>query len=118
MHVGLAEERSEEINVQYGRRLIKIKTREKKYTDYGFSMEEAKRLKEYCSSARFTEHKLLMECAIASNPSIAPELCFSIVRGISYDELLKIKHIPLPKADFYGYQRKCLAIFKERSDYS
>ena len=93
-----------------------MRTREKGYADYGISIDEAKRLKEYCSSAQFAEHGMLMECAISSNQSIAPELYFSIVKSVSYDELIKIKHIFLPKTDFYGYQRKCLALFKERLD--
>lgn len=93
-----------------------MKTREKGYMDYGFNADEAKKLKEYCRSAQFTEHNMLMQSALSSNQSIASELYYSIARGISYDELTKIKHIPLSKTDFYGYQRKCLAIFKELSE--
>lgn len=83
------------------------------YSDYGFSKEEVKELKEYCKSSQFEEHDKLLQSAITSNKSIASELYYSIVSGISYEELIKIKNIPLPKTDFYGYQRKCLAIFKE-----
>lgn len=90
-----------------------MKTRETSYSDYGFSKEEVKELKEYCKSSQFKEHEKLMECALKSNKSIASELYYSIVRGISYEELMKIKNIPLPKTDFYGYQRKCLALFKQ-----
>lgn len=80
--------------------------------DYGFDMNEAKRLKEYCRNADFNDHKTLMDSAISSNPSIAADLYYSIVGGVSYDDLSKIKYIPLPKSDFYGYQRRCLATFR------
>lgn len=90
-----------------------MKTREKSYSDYGFRQDEAKKLKEYCRSAQFNEHEKLLQSAINANKSIASELYYSIVRGISYDELIKIKHIPFSKTDFYGYQRRCLALFKK-----
>lgn len=90
-----------------------MKIRETSYSDYGFWKDEAKKLKEYCKSAQFEEHDKLLQSAIQSNKSIASELYYSIVRGISYDELIKIRHIPLSKTDFYGYQRKCLALFKQ-----
>lgn len=93
-----------------------MKTREKSYSDYGFKKDEAKKLKDYCKSAQFEEHGKLLQSAITSNKSIASELYFSIAGGVSYDELIKIKHIPLSKTDFYGYQRKCLAIFKKCCD--
>lgn len=92
-----------------------MKTRETSYLDYGMDKDEVKQLKEYCKSAQFVEHDKLLQSAITSNKSIAAELYYSIVRGISYEELIKIKNIPLPKTDFYGYQRKCLAIFKEKA---
>lgn len=90
-----------------------MKTREKGYTDYGFEKDEGKRLKEYCKKAEFEDHKILIDSAMEANQCIAPELYFSIVSGISYDDLTRIKYIPLPKVDFYGYQRRCLAIFRK-----
>lgn len=90
-----------------------MKTREKSYSDYGFNKDEVKKLKEYCKSTQFEEHVELLQSAIKSNKGIASELYYSIVRGVSYDELIKIRHIPLSKTDFYGYQRKCLSLFKQ-----
>lgn len=89
-----------------------MKIREMGYRDYGFDNGEEKRLKAYCRSSEFSEHKSLLDSAISSCPCIAPDLYYSIVGGVSYDDLIKIKCIPLPKADFYGYQRKCLSIFR------
>lgn len=89
-----------------------MKTRETSYEDYGFDINEAKRLKEYCRSPHFSDHKTLMDSAISANPCIASDLYYSIAGGVSYDDLIKIKYIPLPKTDFYGYQRRCLATFR------
>lgn len=89
-----------------------MKTREKGYHDYGFDSGEEKKLKAYCRNKNFSDHKTLMDSAISSNPYIAPDLYYSIAGGVSYDDLMKIKYIPLPKTDFYGYQRKCLSIFR------
>ena len=88
-----------------------MKTRETSYEDYGFDINEAKRLKEYCRSPHFSDHKTLMDSAISANPCIASDLYYSITSGVSYEDLIKIKYIPLPKTDFYGYQRRCLATF-------
>ena len=89
-----------------------MKTREKSYSDYGFEMNEVKQLKNYCRSMDFNEHKTLLDSAISANPCIAADLYYSIVSGVSYDEITKIKYIPLPKTDFYGYQRRCLTTFR------
>ena len=89
-----------------------MKTREKGYKDYGFDSDEAKKLKAFCRRPDFAEHKLLIDSAVSANPAIASDLYYSLVNGISYDSLLKIKFIPLPQVDFYGYQRKCISIFR------
>lgn len=89
-----------------------MKTRETGYADYGLDRSEVKRLKEYCKSTEFKEHKTLMDSAISSNPCIASDLYYSLATGISYDELTRVRYIPLPKGDFYGYQRRCLSTFR------
>lgn len=89
-----------------------MKTREKGYRDYGFEKDDEKLIKEFCKSNAFTEHDILLQASISANPYIAADLFYSLINGISYDNLSKIKYIPLPKSDFYGYQRKCLSIFR------
>lgn len=95
-----------------------MKTREKGYENhyrfFGFDSDEAKKLKAFCRRPDFAEHKLLLDSAISANPTIASDLYYSLVNGISYDSLSKIKYIPLPQVDFYGYQRKCLFIFRNQ----
>ena len=89
-----------------------MRNRNKSYADYGFDEGEEKRLKKYCTDANFCDHELLLESAISANPTIAIDLFYSLTRGIGYDKLSNAKYIPMPKTDFYGYQRKCLSIFK------
>lgn len=89
-----------------------MKTREKGYTDYGFDCGEEKKLKEYCKNSEFREFDTLLQSAISSNPAIAGDLFYSLLNGLSYDSLEKIKYIPYSKGDFYAYQRRCLSVFR------
>lgn len=91
-----------------------MRTRLKGYSDYGFTAEEYKDLKAYCKSAYFREHAELLRCAIQSNPDISNDLYYSLVSGLSYDDIDRIKYVAISKVDFYGYQRKCLGLFKEK----
>lgn len=88
-----------------------MRKREMGYQDYGFAPGEEEQLKEYCRKSDFTEHDILLQAAITSNPALAADLYYSLVNGLSFDRISNIKYIPIPKADFYGYQRNCLAIF-------
>lgn len=89
-----------------------MKTREKGYREYGFLEGEGKKLRDYCKQEGFRDHDALLSAAVYSNPSIAGDLFYSLLNGLSYDSLIKIKYIPYSKADFYGYQRLCLSIFR------
>lgn len=89
-----------------------MRVRETSYRDYGFDEGEEKRLKAYCRKKDFSDNKLLLDASEHANPDISDDLYYSIVANVSYDDLCKIKYIPLPKVDFYGYQRKCLRMFR------
>ena len=89
-----------------------MRIRETGYKDYGFDLGEERGLKSYCRSPDFTDHDTLIQAAISANPSIAADLYYSLVRGLSFDRLNDVRYIPIPKVDFYGYQRNCLAIFR------
>ena len=52
--------------------------------------------------------------ALRANRDIAPALIFSMTnRNVGYDKLCRIVFIPYSRKDFYGYQRKAYAIFKD-----
>lgn len=89
-----------------------MRKREMGYQEYGFDEREEKCLKEYCRKSDFTDHGILLQAAISSNPAIVADLYYSLVKGLSFDRISNIRYIPIPKVDFYGYQRNCLAIFR------
>lgn len=74
---------------------------------------EEREIQVACKSHAFSYHRELIECARRINADIASDLYYSIVTGISYDELTKVRYIPIGKADFYGYRRKCLAQIRD-----
>lgn len=86
--------------------------RNTKYSDYGFRDGEEKLLKDYCRKEGFSDQETLLQSAISSNPAIAGDLFYSLLNGLSYDSLIKIKYIPYSKGDFYAYQRRCLSVFR------
>ena len=90
-----------------------IRTRRKGYEYYGFEPGEDKRLKKYCSSAEFDEHILLLQAAIEAHKEIAPDLFYSIAKGMSYEDVDRLNYIPITKGDFYGHQRNTLYIFRD-----
>lgn len=92
---------------------VAMRTRNKKYRDYGFDdAEEAKRLVQYCRSDAFDMHNELLNSAISANADLAYDIIYTIVYDISYDDLCKIRTLPINKNDFYAYRRKALANMK------
>uniref|UniRef100_A0AAU8AYV3 Transcriptional regulator n=1 Tax=Dulem virus 35 TaxID=3145753 RepID=A0AAU8AYV3_9CAUD len=96
-----------------------MKTRQTSYVDYGFvegnikKKKESNRLKEYCRKPDFNDHITLMHAAVSANESLAGDIFYSIINNLSYEDISRIKYIPISKTDFYGYQRKCLAQFRD-----
>ena len=90
-----------------------MRKREMGYAEYGFSPGEEQDLKHYCRSPDFTEHEMLHKAAMEANPSIGPDIYYSLVKKLSYDRLNDTQYIPISKVDFYAYQRICLKKFKE-----
>lgn len=89
--------------------------RYKSYTDYGITSEEAKETIEYCRSGEFCQDEVLEKCANSTYPEIAGDLIKSIKSRMSYEKICAKSDIPMLKTDFYGYRRKCIALFvKER----
>lgn len=90
-----------------------MRTRLKSFADYGFQPGEEKQLKEWCKAPDFNEEFLLLESAKKANDNIHNNIYFSIVKGLSYDKLDKKVYQIYIKGDFYGYQRKTLALFRD-----
>ena len=90
-----------------------MRTRTTYYSDYGFLNQEENLLKKWCRSIDFSEETLLLECAKKVNHRICNEIYYSIVKGVSFERLDQKNYVDCGKGDFYGYQRKTLATFKE-----
>ena len=87
-----------------------MRTREEKY---GIGKDEAESLRKYCQSASIEEQAIILRYSYESNKQIYPDIFYSLVNGLSYDKLMKARYIPMNRNDFYGYQRKCLTMFRE-----
>ena len=90
-----------------------MRVRETKLTDYGFALEEERRLRKFCRQLDSADETLLLECCMEVNASISKDLYYTITSGLSFDKLGYIKNISIPRTDFYGYQRKVLSTFRK-----
>ena len=82
------------------------------YSDYGFKPGEERQLQEFCRRPDFAEDFLLLECSKKSNPVIGGDLYFSLIRGLSWEQLDKRTCQQYSKVDFYAYRRKTLGLFR------
>lgn len=91
-----------------------MRMRDKSYRDYGFKHGEEKYIKYLAREPNYEQRLLLHDSAYEANLAIAEDIIFSIVNGVSYDEIMKIHYIPATRIDFYGYCRKTLALFRDK----
>ena len=89
-----------------------MRVRDTSFETYGFAPGEEKDLIERAKRAPYKEKQLLFVIANDVQPAIADDLYYSLVSGLSYDRLTGCKEIDYTKNDFYGYRRKCLAIYR------
>ena len=89
-----------------------MRVRETKLSDYGFTLDEEKQLRQFCRQPDFAEDFLLLECAKKANSAIGSDLYFSLIKGLSWEQLDKRTCQMYSKGDFYGYRRKTLGLFR------
>ena len=82
------------------------------YNDYGFVPGEETQLLKFCRRTDFAEEFLLLECAKKSNPAICADIYYSLVKGLSWEQLDKRTTQLYSKPDFYGYRRKTFGLFR------
>lgn len=84
-------------------------TRTMGFDDYGLSNGEEKQVLEWLQKIHSTEERqVIYDLALDTKASIADDLVYSLVNGISYDKLCVVKNISYSKNDFYGYRRKLI----------
>lgn len=89
-----------------------MRTRRTYYRHYGLDDEEVSKIKKRCLNMDEEEREMLWNAAVHSNTYIAQELFTSLEKGMSYWEMADKDYIPYNYEDFYGYQRKCLVMFR------
>lgn len=90
-----------------------MRTRNTKLIDYGLTLEESRKIREWCKKSDFTENILLLECAQKAHAYIFNDVYFSLVKGLSFEKLDQRVYQDYAKCDFYAYQRKTLALFRD-----
>lgn len=82
-----------------------------KYTTY-FSTDES--IKRLAREPNYELRLLLYDSAYEVDAAIANDIIYSIVHGISYDDIRKIRYIPVGKSAFYDKRKMTLAQFWDR----
>ena len=67
-----------------------MRTRDKNYSDYGITDDEARRIKEYCQTASVEDKLTLFQCAISSAPGLEVEI---------YESPVSYTHLTLPTTE-------------------
>lgn len=91
-----------------------MRTRDMYFTDYGISQEEVNEVLSICRKGDSEMHKLIIEACAWSNPDLQNELFYGIVKGVGYDDLCKVVHIPIGRGDYFGYRRKAIARIRQQ----
>lgn len=92
-----------------------MRTRKKKFSDYGMTETEGIKVKAYCRHLTEKEKALLKAIAEKSAPGIGLAIYESLISGVGYYQLLKINAtLPSASEDFYAYRRKTVAEFYQK----
>lgn len=91
-----------------------MRTRDKTYADYGFQRNEEKYIKYLARQPSYEQRLLLYDAAYSVESTLADDIVYSIVTGVSYDDIQKIHYIPAGRSTFYGDCRATLALFRDK----
>lgn len=89
---------------------MRLRLREKKYSDYGLTEKELGEIRRFCENPTPAQRNIIMDAAVMANPYIAIELYNSLVHKQSYTTQANKKYIPFGEKDFYAYRRLAMAI--------
>lgn len=91
-----------------------MRTRNKKWTDYGLTYEDVGRLRSECLNAAGKDYERICKAAEEANVEMSEYIVKSLTDGLSYERMSRETYIPINRNDFYAYQRKTLAIYGGR----
>lgn len=89
-----------------------MRTREKSYSNYGMTEDEADYVKSFCRNADEKQRKIIKYALSELQPYIAKIVYDSLVKGLSYEDICAKNYIYIGKGDFYGHRRKGMAAIK------
>lgn len=76
--------------------------------DYGISIEDGKKIVDYCKNASGYDQQLILQAAQEVYPEIAPYLFLNLTTGLGYDRMgITI----MQRKDFQGYRRKTIETY-------
>ena len=76
--------------------------------DYGISIEDGKKIVDYCKNASGYDQQLILQAAQEVYPEIAPYLFLNLTTGLGYG---RMGNIPMQRKDFQGYRRKTIETY-------
>lgn len=85
-----------------------MKTRYKRYIDYGLTDRRVKEIMDYCTNVK--DINLIVKAARSANPAISESLVESLTEGLSYSKASQRRYIMYCGNDFYAYKRLTVAI--------
>ena len=89
-----------------------MRTREKSYSDYGMTEDEADYVKSFCRNANDEQRKIIQYALSDLQPYIAPYVFYSLVDNLSYEDICAKNYLYIGKGDFYGHRRQGMAAIK------
>lgn len=89
-----------------------MRTREMSYADYGLTDREVEYIKCFCRKSDEEQKKLIKFALSELQPYIAPFIFYSLVDGLSYEDICTKDYLYIDKGSFYGYRRQGMAAIK------
>lgn len=75
---------------------------------------EDESIKRLARELNYEQRLLLYDSAYEVDAAIANDIIYAIVHGVSYDDIRKIRCIPISRNDFYDKCKRTLALFRDR----
>ena len=86
-----------------------MRTRLKKYSDYGMTREEARKIIRFCREPGFRHRDLVVSAARRANPQLETYLVKNLCDRVGWIE----SGAPIDERSFYGWRKRCIFFLKE-----
>ena len=86
-----------------------MRTRLKKYSDYGMTWDEARKIIRFCRAPGFQYRHLVVSAAHRANPQIESYLVQNLCDRVGWIE----SGAPIDERSFYGWRKRCIFFLRE-----